>query len=242
MVEIVGNRSDFVEIRSENRWTGQQTNSVRRAVRWVEPGIFCGIFYRLGSTRLNGSNMARVWLSRRLPRGAWDARGKTVSNIQEACVAHPGVQLSWCLRQWVRMDELYTGEWSKLVFDNFENSAISKNTSVFWRTGLRYQLLVGETTCGGFETLGGDKTHCFISRTKAYKHKKLNTRPLSFSLVFLSNLSTQFNRSWALYLYTKSKYKNSNFPSVKAAGGCGWWLAVAAGRWVVAFLDLLDWV
>jgi hypothetical protein len=72
MVEIVGNRSDFVEIRSENRWTGQQTNSVRRAVRWVEPGIFCGIFYRLGSTRLNGSNMARVWLSRRLPRGTWE--------------------------------------------------------------------------------------------------------------------------------------------------------------------------
>ena len=29
-------------------------------------------------------------------------------------------------------------------------------------------LLVGETTGGGFETLGGDKTHCFISRTKAY--------------------------------------------------------------------------
>jgi len=27
---------------------------------------------------------------------------------------------------------------------------------------------VGETTGGGFETLGGDKTHCFISRTKAY--------------------------------------------------------------------------
>jgi len=30
------------------------------------------------------------------------------------------------------------------------------------------KLLVGETTGGGFETLGGDKTHCFISRTKAY--------------------------------------------------------------------------
>jgi hypothetical protein len=27
-------------------------------------------------------------------------------------------------------------------------------------------LLVGETTCGGFETLGGDKTHCFISRLR----------------------------------------------------------------------------
>jgi hypothetical protein len=45
----------------------------------------------------------------------------------------------------------------------------------------------------------------------------------------------------------KSKYKNSNFPSVKAAGGWrlaaaagGWRLAAAAGRWVVAFLDLLN--
>jgi hypothetical protein len=27
-------------------------------------------------------------------------------------------------------------------------------------------LLVGETTVGGFETLGGDKTHCFISTNK----------------------------------------------------------------------------
>jgi len=26
--------------------------------------------------------------------------------------------------------------------------------------------LVGETTGGGFETLRGDKTHCFISRNK----------------------------------------------------------------------------
>jgi Leucine-rich repeat (LRR) protein len=29
-------------------------------------------------------------------------------------------------------------------------------------------MLVGETTGCGFETLEGDKTHCFISRTKAY--------------------------------------------------------------------------
>jgi len=27
-------------------------------------------------------------------------------------------------------------------------------------------MLVGETTCGGFETLGEDKTQSFISRTK----------------------------------------------------------------------------
>jgi len=33
-------------------------------------------------------------------------------------------------------------------------------------TKLNCNLLVGETTGGGFETLGGDKTHCFISRNK----------------------------------------------------------------------------
>jgi len=36
---------------------------------------------------------------------------------------------------------------------------------------------VGETTGGGFETLGGDKTHCFIST-----NKKLTIHALSFSL------------------------------------------------------------
>jgi len=92
---------------------------------------------------------------------------------------------------------------------------------------------VGETTGGGFETLGGDKTHCFISRTKAYKHKKLNnTRPLSFSLVFLSTLSTQNNISLASYLYTNSKQDNSTF---KCEGGCGRWCEGgwrhAAGGW-----------
>jgi len=32
----------------------------------------------------------------------------------------------------------------------------------------RHKLLVGETTGGGFETLGGDKTQGFITKTKAY--------------------------------------------------------------------------
>jgi hypothetical protein len=58
-------------------------------------------------------------------------------------------------------------------------------------------VLVGETTGGGFETLGGDKTHCFITRTQAYNYltQKLNTihaLSLSLSLVFLSTLSTQW--------------------------------------------------
>jgi hypothetical protein len=53
-------------------------------------------------------------------------------------------------------------------------------------------MLVGETTGGGFKTLRGDKTHCFISRTKSLQQlEKLNTRPLflSFFLVFLSIIS-----------------------------------------------------
>jgi hypothetical protein len=107
---------------------------------------------------------------------------------------------------------------------------------------------VGETTGGGFETLRGDKTQSFISRTKAYssknKHKKLNTRPVSFFLVFLSNLSTQNSIHLATYLYTNSKQDISTFKCEGGwrLGGCKWWLG--GDSWwlqvVVAFLDLLD--
>jgi len=34
---------------------------------------------------------------------------------------------------------------------------------------------VGETTGGGFETLRGDKTHCFISKQQAYKKTNKNS-------------------------------------------------------------------
>jgi len=45
------------------------------------------------------------------------------------------------------------------------------------------KLLVGETTGGGFETLRGDKTHCFISTTISLQTKqKLLKHTLSFSL------------------------------------------------------------
>jgi hypothetical protein len=92
--------------------------------------------------------------------------------------------------------------------------------------------------------LKSDKTHCFITKNTSLQlinTKAYNTRPLSFSLVFLSILSTQNNISLASYLYTNSKQDISTF---KCEGG--WrlqaWrrLAAAAGRWVVAFLDLLD--
>jgi hypothetical protein len=43
-------------------------------------------------------------------------------------------------------------------------------------------MLVGETTGGGFETLGGDKTHCFISTNKKLTILKSLIHALSLSL------------------------------------------------------------
>jgi len=47
-------------------------------------------------------------------------------------------------------------------------------------------VLVGETTGGGFETLGGDKTHCFISTNKKLTNTKSLIHALSLSLFFSS--------------------------------------------------------
>jgi hypothetical protein len=55
-------------------------------------------------------------------------------------------------------------------------------------------LLVGETTGGGFETLGGDKTHCFITRTRSLQtHRSLiqYTPSLFLSSVSLYSLHTE---------------------------------------------------
>jgi len=109
-----------------------------RAAR-LDAGIFLGIFswlgYRLsfdeGLVAQRGLNMARVWLSRRLPMGAWSARGQTVQNLQVARVGYLRIRSSWFLHQWVRMDELDTVEWSKRVFDNFENSDMSQKHFCF---------------------------------------------------------------------------------------------------------------
>ena len=74
------------------------------------------------------------------------------------------------------------------------------------------RVLVGGATGGGFETLRGDKTHCFISiNPKLTINRKLTIHTLSFSLMFLTILSTHINTSWAHYLYTKSEYEKSNF-------------------------------
>ena len=76
MLKTVRNRSDFVENGSEMGWTGRETDYERRAIRWgwtrniLENILLARLAARLGSG-LGGSNMARMWLSRRLPLGAW---------------------------------------------------------------------------------------------------------------------------------------------------------------------------
>jgi hypothetical protein len=63
----------------------------------------------------------------------------------------------------------------------------------------------------------GIKHTVLFQETNSLQTQKLNnTRPLSFSLVFLSTLSTQNNISLACYLYTNSKQDNSTF---KCEGG-----------------------
>jgi hypothetical protein len=63
----------------------------------------------------------------------------------------------------------------------------------------------------------GIKHTVLFQETNSLQTQKLNnTRPLSFSLVFLSTLSTQNNISLACYLYTNSKQDISTF---KCEGG-----------------------
>ena len=44
--------------------------------------------FEVGLVARRGLNMARVCLSRRLPLGAWSARGQTVQNLQVARVGY----------------------------------------------------------------------------------------------------------------------------------------------------------
>jgi len=134
---------------------------------------------RLG---LNGSNMARVDCTRRLP---------LERVVQQFRIFRRRVWITSVSDQ----PDFYGSEfvWMRSTLWNDQNLFMTtlkirispKNTSVFWRTGLWYQLLVGETTGGGFETLGGDKTHCFISRNKKLTIlKSLQYTPSLFLLCF----------------------------------------------------------
>jgi hypothetical protein len=69
-----------------------------------------------------------------------------------------------------------------LLFSDEQGS----DTNCWWENPL-----VVESTGGGFKTLRGDKTHCFISGTKAYNiNKSLEYTP-SLSL-FLSSVSLNY--------------------------------------------------
>jgi hypothetical protein len=73
----------------------------------------------------------------------------------------------------------------------------------------------------------GIKHTVLFQETNSLQTQKLNnTRPLSFSLVFLSTLSTHNNISLACYLYTNSKQDNSTF---KCEGGWRLWRQTTGG-------------
>jgi hypothetical protein len=84
-------------------------------------------------------------------------------------------------------------------------------------------MLVGKSTGGGFETLKGNKTHYFISTTKALQNKqKLNTRPLSFSSVSFFSLLYYLSHTLIIaYIYTQIKNKKKIL-----IGDLKWLLAV----------------
>jgi len=162
-----------------------------RLEKGIFSGIFCGSAGRLdcGSARLGSK--ARIWrawtsLVFFLWR-AWVRLGYSHRIFRRRVWLTPASDWAdFCGSKFVLMS--FTRWNDKNLFMTTLKIQISpKNTSVFWRTGLWYQLLVGETTGGGFETLGGDKTHCFISRNK----KLTNTKSLIqyTPSLFLSSVS-----------------------------------------------------
>ena len=99
----------------------------------VEPWIFWGIFSWLGwrLKRLSTTQIWRacssvvffLWACRlRVGYSAWVSGG-------ECCP--PLNLMNLIFARWVRMDEPYTVEWSKRVFDNFEKSDVSQQHLCF---------------------------------------------------------------------------------------------------------------
>jgi len=185
--------------------------------------------------------MARVDDTRLLPLERVGATGLQLQNFQAVRVGYLRLRWSWFLRQWVRMDR-HCGVIKTCLWQLWKFGYLPKHFC-FLTNGALIPIVGGRDHWWWLWNTQRDKTHCFISRTKAYKHKKLNTRPLSFSLVFLSNLSTQNNISLACYLYTNSKQDISTFKCEggwrHTAGGWRWQLVAASGgclpwpsRWI----------
>jgi len=139
--------------------------------KWDELGIFFWLSCRLG-------------LEKQLSLGG-AARLNIVLDFQAARVCHRYLWWGWFLHRWVCIDEPYNVEWSKWVFNHFEKSSVSQKLCFLW-TKLWYQLLVGSTTGGGFETLRRDKMNYFISTTRSLQiTRSSQTHPFFFSGVSL---------------------------------------------------------
>jgi len=86
--------------------------------------------YSLGS--------ARVWLSCLLPRGASDARGIQWQTFKQ-CVWDTSCSdyAKFCISEFVWMNSTWWND-QKVFLATLKNQVYPKNSSVFWRTELRY--------------------------------------------------------------------------------------------------------
>jgi len=73
---------------------------------------------------------------------------------------------SFTYKELTEATEGFKDELGRGAFGGVYKGAIKTGFTNF--IAVKKLVLVGETTGGGFETLGGDKTHCFITRTEAY--------------------------------------------------------------------------
>ena len=80
-------------------------------------------------------------------------------------------------------------------------------------------MLVGGATGGGFETLRGDKTHCFISINPKLTiiQKTHNTHPLFLSNVSHNSLHTNKHKLGTLFIH---EIRIQKFKLSKCEGGC----------------------
>jgi len=118
---------------------------------------------------------ARMWINHLLPWGASAARRLQWQNFRRHVWATScSDEADFCTNDFVWMTLTLWND-QKVFLTTLKKQMYPNNASIFWRTRLWYQLLVGETTGGGFETLRGDKTHCFISKQQAYKKTNKNS-------------------------------------------------------------------
>ena len=179
MLKTIGNRPDFV----------------KKGQKWAEP--VRKLIMKLGGSLGLNREYSGEYSSARLTAQLW----RLLRRLGSARIWRAWTPDVFFLRarglQWQNVQAARVGTsefvWMKPTLWNDQNVFLTtmkiriypKNASFFWRTGLWYQLLLGETTGGGFETLRGDKTHCFISTTRSLQRLNKSYTPS----LFLSSVS-----------------------------------------------------